>query len=93
MHISCTLQRTASDRRGNNLKGFKKCYLKAKARVGFDCLIEREFVIDSLLFRIYLTIEMIWWIGLAPQEFEFNFPVSRVSTFLFLLLSYSTASG
>ena len=35
---------------------------------------EREFFIDSLLVRIHSIIEMIWWTGLAPWEFEFPFP-------------------
>ena len=43
---------------------------------------EREFFIDNLLVRIYFIIEMIWWIGLAPWEFEFPFPGSLISTFL-----------
>ena len=33
----------------------------------------REFFIDDLQFRIHLSIEKIWWIGLAPWEFEFPF--------------------
>ena len=32
---------------------------------------ETEFFIDNLLVRIHLIIEMIWWTGLAPWEFEF----------------------
>jgi len=28
-------------------------------------------VIDNLLVRIHFIIEMIWWTGLAPWEFEF----------------------
>ena len=36
---------------------------------------EREFFIDNLLVRIHFIIEMIWWTGLAPREFEFFFPV------------------
>ena len=32
--------------------------------------IEREFFIDNLLVRIHFIIEMIWWTGLAPWEFE-----------------------
>ena len=35
---------------------------------------EREFFIDNLLVRIHFIIEMIWWTGLAPWEFEFPFP-------------------
>ena len=37
---------------------------------------EREFFIGNLLVRIHLIIEMIWWTGLAPCEFEFPFPGS-----------------
>ena len=43
---------------------------------------EREFFIDNLLVRIHFIIEMIWWTGLAPWEFEFPFPGSLISTFL-----------
>jgi len=32
---------------------------------------EREFFIENLLARIHFIIEMIWWTGLAPWEFEF----------------------
>ena len=35
---------------------------------------KREFLIDNLIVRIHSIIEMIWWIGLAPWEFEFPFP-------------------
>ena len=45
---------------------------------------EREFFIDNLLLRIHFIIEMIWWTGLAPWEFEFSFPGSLTSTFLVL---------
>ena len=31
---------------------------------------ERDFVIDNLLVRIHFVIEMIWWTGLAPWEFD-----------------------
>jgi len=43
---------------------------------------EREFFIDTLLVRIHVIIEMIWWTGLAPWEFQFPFSGSRISTFL-----------
>ena len=33
----------------------------------------RGFFIDSLLVRVQFIIEMIWWTGLAPGEFEFPF--------------------
>ena len=39
---------------------------------------EREFFIDNLLVRIHFIIEMIWWTGLAPWEFEFPFPGSLI---------------
>ena len=42
---------------------------------------EREFFIDNLLVRIHFIIEMIWWTGLAPREFEFLFPGSLTATF------------
>jgi len=44
-------------------------------------LPERDFFIDNLLVRIHFIIEMIWWTGLAPWEFEFPFPGSLISTF------------
>jgi hypothetical protein len=44
--------------------------------------IEREFFIDNLLVRIHFIIEMIWWTGLAPWEFEFSFPGGLISTLL-----------
>ena len=40
----------------------------------------REFFIDTFLVRIYLIIEMIWWTGLAPWEFDF-FLGSLISSF------------
>ena len=43
----------------------------------------REFFIDNILVRIHFIIEMIWWTGLAPWEFEFLFPGSFMSTFLY----------
>ena len=44
--------------------------------------MEREFFIDNLLVRIHYIIVMIRWTGLAPWEFEFPFPGSLTSTFL-----------
>ena len=44
--------------------------------------IYREYVIDNLLVRIHFIIEMIWWTGLAPWEFEFLVSGSLISTFL-----------
>jgi len=35
----------------------------------------------KVLVRIHFIIEMIRWTGLAPWEFEFPFPSSRMSTF------------
>jgi hypothetical protein len=41
--------------------------------IGFDGMVsslypagEREFLIDNLLARMHIIIEMIWWTGLAP---------------------------
>ena len=45
---------------------------------------EIEFFIDNLLVRTHFIIEMIWWTGLAPWEFEFLFPGSLTYTFLVL---------
>ena len=39
---------------------------------------ERELFIDNLLVRIHFIIEVIWWSGLAPWEFEFPFPGSLI---------------
>jgi hypothetical protein len=44
--------------------------------------LEREFCIDNLLVRIHSIIEMIWWTGLAPREFELFVLGSLTSTFL-----------
>ena len=43
---------------------------------------EREGFIDNLLVRTIFIIEMIWWTGLEPWEFEFSLPGSRTTTFL-----------
>ena len=43
---------------------------------------EREFFIDNLLVRIHFIIVMVGWTGLAPWKFEFPFPGSLTSTFL-----------
>jgi len=43
---------------------------------------EREFIIDNLLVRIHLIIEMI--LVDRPWEFEFPFPGSHISTFLLI---------
>jgi len=42
--------------------------------------VRRE--IDNLLVRVHFIIEMIRWTGLAPWKFEFPFPGSLTSTFL-----------
>ena len=47
----------------------------------FDKTVKESFV-DNLLGRIHFIIEMIWWTDLAPWEFEFPFPGSRISTFV-----------
>ena len=61
---------------------------------GYQCvpLSWREFFIDNQLVRIHFIIEMVWWTGLAPSEFELSFPGSRISAsivFSLLLLSAS----
>ena len=43
---------------------------------------KREFFIDNLLVQIHLIIEMIWWTGLAPWEFEYPFPGGVIYTLL-----------
>ena len=45
-------------------------------------LIEREFFIDNLLVRIYLTIVIVRWTGLAPWNFSPSPDVHRVSSSL-----------
>jgi len=40
-------------------------------------VLETKFVIDISLVRIHFIIEMIWWTGFAPREFEFFFPSSH----------------
>ena len=45
-------------------------------------LVEGKFLNDNLLVRIHFIDEIIWWIGLAPCEFEFPFPGSLICTFL-----------
>jgi len=42
---------------------------------------KREVLIDSLLVRMHLIIEMIWWTGLAPWECELSLPGSLIPTF------------
>ena len=49
--------------------------------------------IDSLLVRIHFIIIMIWWTGLAPCEFVFPFPGTRISTFLVLFLLLLSAAS
>jgi hypothetical protein len=34
---------------------------------------ERKFFMNDLLVQIHFVIEMIWWTGFAPSEFEFPF--------------------
>ena len=53
----------------------------------FSCRREREFFIDNLLVRIHFIIEMIWWTGLAPWEFE------RVVGFTVLKDTWSLAAA
>ena len=40
---------------------------------------QRVFIIDNLLVQVHFIIEMIWWTGLAPWDFEFSFPGSLIS--------------
>ena len=49
---------------------------------GSETSAQRKFFIDNLLVRIHLTIQMVWWIGLAPREFQFPFPGSLVPAYL-----------
>ena len=45
------------------------------------CPWEGDFFIDNLLVRIHYILEMIWWTGLAPWEFECPFPGSITFAF------------
>ena len=45
-------------------------------------VVERHFFIDNLLVQIHFIIEIIWWTGLAPREYEFPFPGRLISTYL-----------
>ena len=51
--------------------GFDQPRNYSLGRPNFKVCIESEFFSDNLLVRIHFIIEMIWWTGLAPWEFEF----------------------
>ena len=53
-------------------------------------LLERDFLIGNLLTPIHFIMEMIWWTGLAPWEFELPFSGSLIST---VLTQSETVSG
>ena len=55
--------------------------------------LEKEFFIDNLLVRIHFIIVMIRWTGLASWEFEFPFPGSLASTFLWPPFFLSTVGN
>ena len=63
---------------GDSLKKFGE---DAGTAVG-NAVVEPRSLFFNLLVRIHFTIVMIRWTGLAPWEFEFPFPGSRISTFL-----------
>jgi len=42
-----------------------------------DSRLGTKLVHCTLLVRVHFIIEMIWWTGLAPWEFEFPFPGTR----------------
>ena len=67
--------------RGNRMCVVRAVHMRHKV-VGVWWWCGREFFIDNLLVRIHFIIEMVWWTGLAPWEFEFPFPGSHISTFL-----------
>ena len=52
-------------------------------RVRIFGLREREFFMEILLVQIHFIIVMMRWTGFAPWEFEFPFPDSFTSSFLF----------
>ena len=64
--------------------------LKRRAR-STPHLPQREFLVVNLAVRIKFIIEMIWWTGLAPWEFEFPFPGSLLCTLFCLSLRCSNA--
>ena len=69
---------------GCNFSSFLSSQLfenRGQARPNRSLRAEREFFTDNLLVRIHLIIEMIWWTGLAPWEFELPVPGSLTSTF------------
>jgi len=45
-------------------------------------LAVRRQIKVTYLWAFAAIIEMIWWTGLAPRDFEFPFPGSLISTFL-----------
>ena len=57
--------------------------VEAGRRTTVEAEREKEFFIDDLLVRNRFIIVMIWWTGLAQWVFEFPFPGSLTSTFLF----------
>ena len=60
---------------------------RASSRVeSFEDPSEREIFVNNLQARIHLIIEMIWWTGHAPWEFEFPFPGGLTSTAVILSL-------
>ena len=54
---------------------------KADGPVPAPLVPDGEFFLENLLVRIHFIIQMFWWTGLAPWEFEFPFPASHTSTF------------
>ena len=40
---------------------------------------ERDFSLDNVLVRVHVTIELIWWTGLASWGFGFPFPGCHIS--------------
>ena len=56
--------------------------LEVRCRELSRYLTERDFFIDNLLVRIDFIVEMIWWPGFAPWEFDFPFPGSLISACL-----------
>ena len=51
---------------------------------------KKEFFIDNRLVPIHFIFVMMWWTGLAPWEFEFSFPGSLISAFLWKAYKFTS---
>ena len=51
---------------------------------------KKEFFIDNRLVPIHFIFAIMWGTGLAPWEFEFSFPGSLISTFLWKACKFTS---